>query len=71
MQVTEKAGKIPALVTVEDHLFERHEEMTDTDGSLLVLLAGGKGVRRKISLPSRPECIHSLTGLRKLWVKVD
>ena len=71
MQVTEKVGKIPAMVTVEDHLFESQEERTDTDESLLALLAGGRGVRKKISLLSTPECIHSLTGLRKLWMKVD
>ena len=71
MQVTEKVGKIPAMVTVEDHLFESQEERTDTDGSLLALLAGGRGVRKKISLLSTPECIHSLNGLRKLWMNVD
>ncbi len=63
----------PALAMAGELLSVKHKEEMTTDGhgSLLVLSAGEKGVRKKMNLDTTPGCIHLLNGLRKRWIKTE
>ena len=67
----EKEETTPAWVTVGVHSFAKADEEMATDGLLLVLLAGGMGAHKRISSHTTQGCIHLLTGLRKLWMKIE